>query len=119
MSSNLENAANSAATSSRSALDLDELERRWKNGNPNLSEALALIQRLREVEADNRELEREVREEFSEALGNANAHIARLERVREAADQLGAWWKSTYRLAPEKHVADDLLAALAGMYEKP
>jgi hypothetical protein len=65
----------------------------------------ALIRRLREAEAKVGFLEA--------ALGIQEARRNKLEDVRSAAATLAAWWTTTYRLAPEKHVADVLIAALA------
>ncbi len=121
-------------SSSYTQIDLDALERHeMRGGSPDIvrlglieevralrfalsSSGLkeqndALIQRLREAEAlveMNRETDHLIH------LGD-QARIAQLERIRVAADELAAWWKLTYRLAPEKHIADRLHAALAAL----
>ena len=72
---------------------------------------LALMQRIRDL-VGARNLYSAAADERWRQLKKADARIVELERVRDAAAVVVDWWLSAYQLAPEKHVVDELRAAL-------
>lgn len=104
-------------------IDLDALEKRYAFDPETevvcgATEALLpLIQRLREVEAENR-LWRKCQEQgyLSDELGRAETRILQLERVREAAVWLvQSWGDGPKDVSGDTTVEGDLRAALAAV----